>query len=73
MKSFLNRQRVKVTAEGHPYHGKTGTVWRLLKRDESAWVNMDEDLLQEDRHFPPGDERFRNLNLFPQECEEVRP
>lgn len=52
--------------------GKTGTVVRLLMRDISAWVTMDEDLPENLRKFGSNDPRSRNVNIWPDECEQVR-
>ena len=49
--------------------GRTGTVRRLLMRDISAWVQMDDELPPALASFPADDPRGRNLILWPSECD----
>jgi len=72
MKYFHNKDRVRVAEIGNPLHGKFGTVVRLLERDDSAWVRMDEDLPMELLSFPDSsDERYRDIVLWPDQCEKA--
>ena len=73
MKYFHNKDRVVVTDEGHPLQSKSGTVVRLLMRDHSAWVRMDEDLPDAlGCSFPdPTDDRHRDILLWPDQCEKA--
>lgn len=87
MKSFTLGQRVQVTpftscvapppptAAQHLIAGKTGTVVRLLRRDGSAWVKMDEPPPEQLRMFPANDDHGRgnNILLYPEECRKVKP
>lgn len=71
LRSFRDGQRVTVIAAAHQLHGRTGTVVRMRRGDDGAWVRMDERL-------PPNlvlfaDERARNALLYPDECAEARP
>ena len=68
MKNFQNGQRIVVAHPEHPCVGKVGTVVRLLRRDESAWVNMDDDLPLDLRSFGVEDSRRNHINLWPDEC-----
>ena len=49
--------------------GRTGTVRRLLRRDISAWVQMDDELPSALAIFPADDPRGRNMLLWPSECD----
>lgn len=49
--------------------GRTGTVQRVLMRDISAWVRMDDALPAGLATFPDADPRSRDLLLWPNECE----
>src|ERR1019366_7056851 len=48
-------QKVKVTQPDHRLFGKIGTVWRMLIRDSSAWVTMDEDIPEDMCRFTKPD------------------
>lgn len=86
MKQFELGQKVRVLAEvdclapppssreQNLLAGKTGTVVRLRRADEAAWVCMDCDLPATLRSFHAGDEHGRenHLMLWPQECKAVR-
>lgn len=69
MDSFQNNQKIIVTDAEHPCHGKTGTVVRLRRADDAAWVRMDEDLPMDLRSFPADDERRNHIMLWPEDCE----
>jgi hypothetical protein len=71
MKSFENRQRIRVTAVSHELCGLYGTVVRLRIKDDQAWVNMDAPLRDGMRYFPEGDSAGRENHtlLAPDECE----
>ena len=86
MKRFQLAQKVRVLAEvdclapppasdaQRLLIGKTGTVVRLRRADEAAWVKMDCDLPAELRSFPADDEhgRANHIILWPSECAAVR-
>ena len=72
MKCFRNDQRVEVVANGHPCAGKRGTVVRKRGQDDGAWIRFDEDLPDDLRSFPKGDDRQNHMMLWPDECEEVK-
>lgn len=69
--TFRNGLRIRITHPEHPALGKTGTVTRLCRADDAAWVNMDEPLPVDLRHFPEGDERRDHLLLYPDEVEGI--
>ncbi len=74
MTRFHNYQKVKVVAPeewNQPVNGMTGIVVKLRRSDDAAWVKMDCDLPVELQSFPPGDERHRDLKLYPDECQLV--
>jgi hypothetical protein len=78
MKRFKLGQRVTVhracrrahDSEGVPL-GMAGRVIRLLRRDDSAWIELDQIAPAEVRAFPVGDEhgRDRNVLAWPDWCE----
>lgn len=75
MKTFNSISKVRVTnpdEERAALRGKTGTVVRLLIRDQSAWVIMDEPIPETLARFPKGDERHTHVNLWPDECEPAK-
>ena len=71
LKSFTNVSRVRVIEPG-PFCGITGTVWRKLIRDSSAWIALDNwpegDTSDQ---FPADDDRRNHKVFFPDECTEV--
>jgi hypothetical protein len=67
MKRFRPAQRV-VIAPDYPDAGLTGTVVRLRRADDGAWVNLDTDPPDARRAFPANDSRARHVLLFPDEC-----
>lgn len=86
MRSFQLGQKVRVLAEVDclappppsaaqtALAGKTGTVVRLRRADEAAWVKMDCELPAALRSFSADDEHGRgnHIILWPQWCREVR-
>lgn len=70
LKRFRLGQRIVVADRAAPIVGRSGTVVRLLRRDESAWVNMDEDLPDNLRRFGLSDDRANHINLWPDQCTE---
>jgi hypothetical protein len=63
-------QRVRITSESKDEMvGKLGTVVRLRRTDNGAWVNMDRDLPIALRSFPEHDPRRRHMLVYPDECE----
>jgi hypothetical protein len=75
MKRFHNRQRVQIVTPLHPERtdlkGMTGTVVRLRRCDDLAWIAMDAPLLDIFRCFPSGDPRADHIVCDPRECEPV--
>lgn len=74
MQRFTNYQRVQVTdpfTDHESLRGKTGTVVRLLIRDNSAWVRMDEEI-GDLASFPADDNRHNYVELWPLECDKAR-
>ena len=72
MERFRNNQRVRIVRPDIPsLSGFTGTVHRLLMRDESAWIRTDQSLPESIAQFQDGDERRNDVNLFPDECEPL--
>lgn len=69
MRRFNNGQRITVVAADSPFIGESGTLVRLLRRSNEAWVNMDRDLPIDLRSFPDGDERKNHVCLWPQDCQ----
>lgn len=66
---FKNHMDVRVTDENHPCYGMMGKVVRLRLCDAGAWVCMEKDLPVQCQSFPGGDDRFRHLVLYPDECQ----
>lgn len=73
MDKFRDGQRVTVTSKEHKLVGRSGTVSRLRRGDDGAWVNMDDDLPADVKSFPSADPRARNVVLYPDECEPRNP
>jgi hypothetical protein len=71
MKRFQRAQRIRVVNR-EPLNGKTGVVCRLLMRDDSAWVNMDEAIPEDVASFPEDDQRRNHVLLYPEDCEEIQ-
>ena len=70
MRSFEDGQRVILDQpEAHKLlKGKAGRVVRRRRADAAAWVEMDDDIPVQYRHFPAGDRRCNHVMLYPQEC-----
>jgi hypothetical protein len=68
-------QRVKIIVAdyGEELAGKCGSIQRLRRADNGAWVRMDCELPDEYREFPKDDEngRGRHLLLYPEQCAEA--
>lgn len=72
LQKFENGQRVRVLREA--YRGTAmdavGTVTRLRRGDDGAWVELDERYADDKVHpFPAADERARKVVAFPEDCE----
>lgn len=73
MREFRDNQRVLVTDTDHPLVGMFGTVARLRRCDECAWVRMDSRPLGAKECFPfladdPSGRGTHTL-LHPDQCE----
>jgi hypothetical protein len=70
MKKFSNNQSVTVSNPDHPLVGKSGIVVRLLIRDNSAWIAMNDPLPDDLRSFPLDDAygRGNHIVIFPEDC-----
>jgi len=77
MKQFHNDQQVRLVnppSRLKGMQGWTGTVVRLRRNDNGAWVRMDRILPSKIRVFDdPDDTRFCHLLLFPDECKPLVP
>lgn len=71
MERFRCGQRVKMIDTDSPLLDRVGTVHRLLIRDESAWVAMNEPIPAVMIRSPHGDARCDYVNLWPDQCEHV--
>ncbi len=74
MEYFCDGQKVRVTnPDGgrEALRGWTGTVVRLRRQDDGAFINMDQSLPTELMRFPEGDTRCRHILLYPDVCEEA--
>lgn len=71
MDRFKDNQRVRVSDPESPLLGKAGTVVRLRRADDRAWVRMDDTLPMDLRVFPEGDDRANHAMLWPEECDAV--
>lgn len=74
MRAFKLGQRVKVVMSScAALIGSTGTVVRLRRADDQAWVRMDAEPPAELRQFPADDENGRgnHIMLWPDECERA--
>lgn len=69
LESFKGVKQVRVCVPFSILHGYTGRIVRRCKQDNGAWVRMDRDLPEALRAFPATDERFRDVLLYPKECE----
>jgi hypothetical protein len=70
MKRFQPGDRVKVTVP-NGLEDQTGTVKRLRKSDNGAWIKMDSDPPPDLEIFPADDHRHRHMLLYPGECEPI--
>lgn len=71
IRSFHDEQRVKVLRnEKGIAVGAVGTVKRLRRNDNGAWVELDRLHKNEAVHpFPKGDTRERHVLAYPEDCE----
>lgn len=71
IRSFHDGQRVKVLRnEKGIAVGAVGTVKRLRRNDNGAWVELDRRHKNEAVHpFPKGDDRARHVLAYPEDCE----
>lgn len=75
MKRFENAQRVLVKCEANRglAVNATGTVARLRRADDGAWIALDELHATPGVHpFPSDDSRATHVLAFPEECEPVQ-
>lgn len=75
MMHFRLHQRVRIWRGDHAdLIGRAGTVVRLRRGDDGAWVRLDEHL-DAPKPFPDDDPdgRGNDLILYPDECEPLRP
>lgn len=63
--------RVRVTDPDTELGGFTGTVVRILRSSEEAWVELDSDPPKWRASFPPSDPRHRHVRLFDDEVEVI--
>lgn len=72
MKRFTNNQRVVVRrdTDGNEICA-LGQVKRLLKRDDSAWVALDERHPNANHPFPVDDPRGTHVLAWPEDCEQA--
>lgn len=76
MQKFKNGQRVRINNPlplNAGMNGWVGTVVRLRRADDAAWVNMTRNLPLSHQSFPEDDDRNRHLMLWPDECKPVEP
>jgi hypothetical protein len=76
MVKFKLHQRIRINNPLPDKEGMTGwvgTVVRLRRADDAAWVNMTRDLPLRHQSFPKDDDRHRHLMLWPDECKPVEP
>lgn len=79
MKRFKEHQRVLVrrcitTDESIAMlGGAPGTVWRLRRRDEGAWITLDTRSEVPDVHHFPADDKIRGRNVLaaPIDCDPL--
>lgn len=75
MKRFENAQRVLVKHEADRglAVNAIGTVARLRRGDDGAWIALDERHATPGVHpFPPDDSRATHVMAFPEDCEAVK-
>ena len=75
---FRNGQRVRVNSCMRRPHGEIvelggvpGRVTRLLTRDDSAWIELDERHSKDVHPFAPDDSRGTHVLAFPEQCEAL--
>jgi hypothetical protein len=76
MLRFMNGQRVQInnpSPDHNRIEGWVGTVARLRKTDDAAWVKMARDLPRNLQSFPADDDWHRHIILWPDECKPVEP
>ncbi len=72
MQSFhTTAKRIRVTDPEHPMTGQCGAIYGQRRRDDGAWVAMDNEPPQAACYFPAGDDRHHHILLFPEQCEPV--
>lgn len=83
MTRFIDTQRIIITtpmnAERAPLRGLTGTVHRLRRADDLAWIRMDADLPDGFAVFPDTmqgnpsqpEPRRRDIMMDPEECQQI--
>ncbi len=68
---FRLGMRVRVTDTESPLVARKGTVCRMRRADDAAWIAMDDDLPEHLASFAVGDDRRNNIILWPEQCEAV--
>ena len=71
MTMFKLHQRIRVSHPEHPAFGATGTIVRLRRADDDAWVDMDDPLPPDLLAFPADDPRGKHMRLSPWDCEAL--
>lgn len=73
MRSFRNKQRVFVRVDADEKQvQRPGTVVRLRRADDGAWVRLDSKAVDPSAHkFPRGDNRENHVLAYPEDCAEV--
>jgi hypothetical protein len=79
VKRFKIHQRVRFlpienedgTEDWRALGDRLGTVVRLRRCDDGAWVRMDADLPLSLRSFTADDNRTRDIILYPEDCEDA--
>jgi hypothetical protein len=74
MKRFALGQRIRVhhTDKAAFLGGAPGTVVRLRRADDGAWIELDERSAVPNAHpFPQGDARERHVLCYPPGCSEA--
>lgn len=73
MRRFKLHQRVVVrhTADGHAVD-TPGTVERLRRADDGAWIALDRRLAEGIHPFPADDSRATHVLAYPEDCDLER-
>jgi len=73
VKPFRGNQRVLVLDPEHGAHHMTGTVVRLRRSDNAAWVNIDDDCWRKElaAFTDESDPRHRHVLLYPEQCVSI--